>query len=289
VRIKAKNCLFFLLIFFSLNSFSASVIQVKNDKVLIDVSDTTVQIGEKRYLMNEQDKKVTLIEITGIRGDRAVGKILKGKARLGLTLNEGNAAAAAAPTRRSRSDNQSGFSSFGGLVGSVSNTMTISAQTGSTTDTLNLKGNSFLIKGFGDYEWSGITIRLVGGLHTYAVTGSPSATTKQAVCSNSSTCEIKYNYFSAEAHAMYSFTETPHRYWVSGGYMFLYATSASSTVGSLDTGNKMNSVFAFQGGADFNISRDAFIPVFFQYGLFAGGSGVAANSTSFYGGYGVRF
>lgn len=268
-------------------SQASTVIQVKNNKVLIDVEDSTYRLGERYLLMDQHQKKLALIEITGLRGDRAVARIIKGNARPGLIVGE--ARPSSGSTASAPSTGGQGFMAYGGLIGYLNETLTIDAKTASTTDSLSLKSTTLVYKGFIDYEWkNNITLRFVAGLHNFYVTGSPSSG-KQAVCSNSSTCDVKYNYMSFEGHAQYNFITHPHRFWGSVGYVFMYATTANSTVGSLDTSNKSNSMIALQAGSDINIDRMSFIPVFYQYGLFASSSGVTAGSSGIYAGYARRF
>lgn len=75
---------FFLIIFFTLltcNQLQAAyVTKKKGDKVLINLEEDTINIDDRFYLINSENRPVAAIKILAIKNKEAVGIILKGNA-----------------------------------------------------------------------------------------------------------------------------------------------------------------------------------------------------------------
>lgn len=286
-------------------AWSAEVIQARDQRVLINRLGMEMQVGSRLLLRDENNRAIGIIEVTQVRGGRAIGKILRGRAEIGNTVHERRTATAPQPppppseetadttedpTGETTSEETSEPGrAWGALFGYMNQTMTVAARSTGAQETILLKGTNFAIKGFIDFDYGDTaTIRGVVGLHPFVVRGSPSSG-NQVLCNNTNECSINFNYLAFEGHFRYNLSKDPHRYWISAGLAAFTATGVSSSVTSLDTSVRTNWMLSFQGGADWKIGHNQFIPTFLEYGFFPPGGGVSASSISLYLGYGIRF
>lgn len=72
---------------FTNNAFAYHVVKVKNKKILITFSpEENVQTKDTFYAINNTGKKKAIVLITKVKGNKAIAKILKGRAEKGWTL-----------------------------------------------------------------------------------------------------------------------------------------------------------------------------------------------------------
>lgn len=296
----------FVLVSFPATSFAASITQLKGSKALIQLEGDTAKAGQEFYVLDSNGKRVALIKLSQVKGDKAIGDVTKGNAILGGTLKMKTLATEttdrpkAAPTKKtvnrvedaadplaSRRKKMSG----GVLLGYAMNNMSLTVQ--STTiaadkEDAKLKDSSFSVKGFMDYDLSkSFTLRFASGLESFATKGE---TVKQICDSGASTsCEVSFNYLALEGSAHYNFLTGNTRAWLGLGYSFLLQMSKKVNVPNLSADGSTNQMVLIGAGADIGLSGGSFIPLVVEYGMFPGSSNVVANAIYVRGGYGFNF
>lgn len=280
---------------------AASILQSKGNKVMIQLDGLSVSTGSEVYALTPDKKRKAVIRVTAIKGDRAVGTILKGAAQNGMEIalkSEGGGSQSAPKTYSSEPTSSSGINTLrkspkrggGVLIGMAMNSAALSAKTRvngtSFEDSLTLKGNSYNLKGFYDYHMSpSFTIRGAIGLETLSTTGSTAVT---QVCSGSTTCNLSLNYLAFEGDAQFNFVNSPSiRLWAGAGYSFLMAMSKDNNITNLEA-TSTNQVLLLGAGADIGVGKSGFVPVVVEYGLFPF-AGISLSSIYIRSGYGWTF
>ncbi|MGZ5279840.1 MAG: hypothetical protein ACXWC9_07860 [Pseudobdellovibrionaceae bacterium] len=285
--------LFLGMVLSPLSSFAASVTQVKGNKLLIQLDGLQVAQGSELYVLNPEGKKIGLVQIRQVKGDKALGEITKGRAVVGAPMSVKGAPATATDAASAGSD-VTGKSKMGKHVGGVlagysMNSMSLTIQHGtSTKEDATLKDSGFSLKGFYDYSISpAFTIRLASGLEMFSAKG----TIQLDLCENgtSKNCEVSFNYLAMEGSAHYNITEGSTKIWVGLGYSFLFAVSKKNNIPNLSSDSSTNQMILVSAGGDFWTSKTSFFPVVVEYGMFPGSSNVKADGIFLRGGYGFTF
>jgi len=278
---------FFLLI----QSYASTVEKVasgKNglpDRVQLQL-DQPVQVGQKIYLVNADQKKVAIIEIQKVSSDqrKALAQVLKGKASVGLSLlvpsaatnarvqntsvkNSGSASKSISDaTAESKSvSKSSGKIYYGGLVGVSMNTLKtkIAQYSNSTPEAATLSGMGFNLKALVDYkilpDW---TVTAVSGLDQFVAKGNIT----NFYCNNGSSqsCTVDIMYLSAEAFVKYNLLAD--QAWVGLGYGLFLPLSYSMNIPSLSKPGLQNTVF-ISTGYNLKLSNKMVFPFNLHYGL----------------------
>lgn len=260
--------------------WAASVTQVKGKQIIIQLDGMSASLGSSVYLIDSGGKKVGIATLKQIKGDRALGQMIKGRAADGMTVEARSSSSAGG--RRGRYP-------VGVLLGMGMNSMSLIVQnTSGASENASLKDTSFSFKGFYDYNMSPeFTIRAATGLETFSAKGN----TATPICENgkSTTCSVAFNYLAFEGSAQYNFLTGKTRAWAGLGYSFLLGMSKSNNIPNLSTDSSTNQMVLISGGADFWLGPSRFIPVVVEYGMFPGSSNVTANAIYVRGGYGMTF
>lgn len=270
-------------LFFSLNAFAAQVINVKGNKVLIDLQGLEAKPGDEFYGMNAENKRKAILRLSQVKNGKAVAELLKGSAEIGFSLQPRTGApapSASQPKRRTKKENYTSLRSkqqhaWGVILNVLMNTMSASfnGSTGSRV-TADMKGNSFGVNGLYDYPMSDrFFIRGLAGYDQYQLTGSVANND----CDSSKTCTVNVNYLSGYGIAKYNLTTGSTRFWGGGGLGYLFALSKSSTV--LKTSEiTSNLLYIISLGLDVQMGGKNYLPVQFDYGIFPSSDTVKATS-----------
>lgn len=280
-------------------AFAGSVSQLKGSKALIQLEGEPAQAGQEFYVLDSNGKRIALIKISQVKGDRAIGEVTKGTAVLGASTklkarpgehsppNEPRTTSASSSTNSTKRKKISG----GVLAGYAMNSMKLTVQNPSAPlikEDVTLTDSSFSVKAFADYDLSPeFTIRAATGYESFAVKGS----TAVAICSNgaSKDCKVAFDYLTFEGSAHYNFITGSTRAWAGLGYAFLLQMAKSLDVPNLSADGGQNQMILISAGADFGLSGGSFIPVVLEYGMFPGSSNVVASAIYARVGYGFNF
>lgn len=276
---------------------------------MIDLSGLTdVKVGDQLLAVDATGKRRALLQVRQVRGQRAIADITRGQTEVGHQLQ----ARAARPTQMSRpvqpSDEKSEASDDSltarqrllqqrrkngpawGLTANLhQTTMDVEFRVAPTNRvaSASMSGSSFGLGGFYDHPLTPeFQIRAFSGLEQVKAAGS----TENTDCGNGTTrdCNFDVNYLSVGAQARYLFGEGDTKFWIGGGGAFFLAMSKSSNV--LDTSQiSTNQVYFLSGGVDIGITRDSFIPLSLDYGMFPPSDTVKAGLITMKVGYGWSF
>lgn len=299
-----RSALLALLLFSPCLLWAAGVSQVKNDKVLLELSGLDgVAVGDELFTIDDAGKRKALVKITQVRRDKAIATIVKGKPAVGqdVVLKNGSkplsrevrdtdlpsGESAPAGDYYKRLTRRYTGNTWGVLGGLMQTNMTAKFTAGSGLLTrevsAKMKGTSFGALGYYDYPISpAFQIRGMGGLEQIGATGS----VDQADCNSSTTCDFKVTYLSLYGVAKFNFFDNGGlRAWAGLHYGFLTAMSKSSSV--LNTKNiSTNQIYGISTGVEIPSGRSNYIPVTLDYGMFPKSDTVDANIITIRAGYG---
>jgi hypothetical protein len=293
--IKNFAVLFLSLVSFSSFAMAAKVLQVKAKQVLISLEGEHAENGNEFFAINPEGKKVAIIIIRQVKGDKAIGDIAKGSARPGYSLTaKPSSGAGSASSNGSSSDSyyerklsqrDHVGNSYGVVGGYLMNSMTATFTGGTvvapTKVTASMSGTGFGALGYYDYMFSpSITLRGMGGYEQYKVSGSIGTTD----CGGTTLCTVDLSYLSFYGYGRWTFLPGKYKAWVGGGLGYLYAVGKSSTVLRQDQ-ISANQIFVLALGADVRLSAKNYIPVSVEYGLFPSSDSVKASIIYLRAGY----
>ena len=95
---------------------AADIIKIKGASALIDLKGEPAAPGDLFYAISADGKKRGIIQITKIKGDKALGRLNKGRAEPGMTL-EPKAPGAVSPVAGSKERTSTGTMYWGGMLG----------------------------------------------------------------------------------------------------------------------------------------------------------------------------
>lgn len=281
-----------LLLLSSVETQASVVKQIKGKKVLIDLEGEDADIDQEFYLIDTMSgKKKALIKIKQLKNGRAVAEVIKGKAAVdqGLLPKEARSKkismdneSESRSTTTSKGSYQRRLSNSYGIVGGyLMSAMNAKYSVTSTTGSTNMKGNNFGVGGFYNYLISdNMTLNFLGSYDMFSVSGNASG----ALCDSGTdtNCKVSISYLSAYGQLRYYLTHKQWRPWVGGGGGFLLKMSHSSNVLKPPSSNQ---VFSFAAGVDWQLSRNNYIPISFEYNLYPATATVSANMMVIRAGY----
>lgn len=251
--------------------FAAQVSKVKGKSALINLQGTAAAAGDRFFAM-DGGKKKAIIQITKVKGDKAIGKITKGNAAAGMSLSPAPSAGGSAPKYASSTPSSSGSSSnptgrsyWGGVLGYAMDSMSVNINdyyTNAPKGSVNLSGSGFSGNALFDYElFSQVWFRGLGGIEMFNVSGS-------AACgvANAEPCDAKIMYAAGTFIGRYVFAQGNFRPWVGFGIGLLFPITKSATAlasNSIGTTNVMLPSI----GIDWFTSSTMYVPISLEYGM----------------------
>lgn len=255
-------------------SFAQTVKQVKDGKVLIEfASGFSMSKDEEFFVMNEKNKRSALIKITQVKGNKALGTIVKGTAKVGNTVMSRKGAASAGLKGGSESSQGAAdgpsFLRFDKMKLGINLKMMMNAISAKQVDsignleTVAMKGSNFGLSVNLDMPLAGrLYARGEAGLEMLDVAG----TARFNSCDGklSTNCNAKINYLTLGAAGRYDLMQSAFNLFVMGGGLIKIPLSKKST--SLDESKieMANSIYA-GAGFDYMMSNKSYIPVSFEY------------------------
>jgi hypothetical protein len=262
------SALSFVVIGLSSQAFAGVIEQVKNGKVLIALKGTPAQVGEQFFALNENNKKTAILEVTAVKGDRAVAKITKGTTKLADTiLSKG---LGAAPEKNSPSESTFIRHDLKKLAVNIKvSTDAISTlQQDSTNpfpnkETVDMKGSNIgLNVTMGIPLGKTLSIQGFAGYEMLKVAG----TALRLVCDGKTTtdCNADISYLTVGALGRLTYASNSMEYWAGAGFGFKQPIAKKSTALTLDNISLANTAIIALG-LDYHLSNTKFIPVSFEY------------------------
>lgn len=279
-----------LLSFLVSPAYAVSILNIKNDKVLLDLQDEELAPGERLIARNADGKGKALLEVKQVKGNKAIAVILKGEVEKEFTLakrtpkkeGEKEDTKEVAKEKDSESDRKSVLklnADWGVTAGMGTNSMTVK----STASSATLVGTSPNLSAFYqrqlDEEFS---TRLFAGYHAFQVSGTSS------ICSGGN-CSVDISYLGLEALVRYAFVKKANWQFNAGaGLGFLFPITKSSNI--VNTSKiTTNQTLLISMGLDWKLGKNSFMPIQLDYALFPDNSTSSANQMILRLGYGKSF
>ncbi|MEK2645091.1 hypothetical protein [Bdellovibrio sp. BCCA] len=290
-----------LLMFWTSAAYSASVSAVKGQKVLINLEGDATSEGDEFYLLNPaNNKKTAIIRIKQVKGSKALGEIVKGRAAQGYALQAKAASKMSADVPASETSEEEAApvsrndmsylrvvkDSYGVTGSYIMNSMNadVSYKDGfgiSHKTSTSMSGSGFGVGGFYDYALGQSLIgRGSAAIEQFNVSGNAS----EAACAGSTSCDAKINYLSLYGLLKWYPIQGKYRGWIGGGMGYMLAVSKSSTALN-ESQISTNQVFTFAVGTDIQMNRKNYIPISIEYNLFPASDTVKANMIVIKGGW----
>lgn len=288
-----------LLFILSSQSYAVEIIQIKGNKVLLDLEDDTASLNQKIYLYNGSGKKIGLAQIIQIKKNRAIALMNKGSSNGAKKVELGEATE---PSDNSQTNSEeaspknklSGVYRLNSIKVSALVTLPMNSMLTKQSDgvaptpheeDVAMSGSSFGISGSIDYPFRNIfIIRGVFGYEPFIASG----TSNFVVCNGSTSCTANISYLSGGGYLRFNLTKSSKQAWLGLGMSGKFPISKStSALNPDDVG--FTTTYTFAGGLDYFISNSKFIPVSFEYQIFQSSSTVSANIMLLRAGYGWAF
>ena len=278
----------------------AEVLRVRGSKVLISINGESIAAGDLLLALDDDDKRKGVIRIKKVGKNKAIGKIIKGKAQKGWILERYKRKSKTARKRRNKNleapsqdltepqEENSGNSklTLGFLGGYSLGSMSVAIpNTAGSTTAADMTGNSIEYHLFINY-------RLGRKLHLLATVGQQSldvaGTIDDNSCTNSNDCTTKINYLTGTALLKYQFSSGNFAPWMAAGLGVMNPTSTESTaVDATSVGT--TSVIVASAGTDWLISHKWSIPLQLRYVFFFPSDGVSTSMITGLLGLGYHF
>lgn len=287
-----KTFFVFFILVFSSTTFAASVTAVKGKKIMINLEGESTAPGSEFFVLSPNGKKVAIVRITQIKGDRALADILKGAVRMGYSLQArgGGGGASTSSSADSYYDKKLSArahtgNSMGVVGGYLMNSMLASFMGGPLGATYkveaSMSGSGFGALGFYDYAISPrFAFRGMTGVEQYNVAGSINTPD----CTQTTICDVQLMYLSFYGYGKYNLLMDNHKWWIGGGYGYLYALSKASSVLRADQ-ISANQVFVLSTGFDYRLSAKNYVPISLEYGIYPSSASVKATILYLRAGY----
>lgn len=292
---------FFAILMAAQFSFAASILQVKNSRILISVDGEKLEVGQSIVLKNAEGKEVAKAIVTQAKGEKAIATIKSGKADGSETieLSDGSSSSSSIMEEEMSPDSYSKKSKGNPrlnakklallLTVSVNNMTTKQADRSATPniEDVKLAGTGIGLAASLDYPMNTwLILRGTLGYEPFVASGSGNFFSCDN--GNSRDCTASISYLSAGGFARVNFTKSKLQLWGGLGGTGKFPISKSSTALRTDD-IKLTVTFAGAGGVDWFISSSSFVPISLEFQLFQPSDTVSANQILLRGGYGWSF
>lgn len=297
-----KNILIVGLALQCTQAFAAKVLQVKNDKVMIDLEGAEAEVDQTVVLISPENKKVALAKIEKTKNGKAIALITKGKSQGNETVsfpaagkvNKSTDSTQAATPSESSSEGSTSTTAYktqskrySGLLTILSNTMVTKQTDGTNTEDVSMKSSTFGISGAIDWPLlSYLTARGVVGYEPFKASGTSTYLSCNSLTSTNCTAEI--NYLTAGGYARFDLTKSRAQFWLGIGANMKFPLSKSTTALKQED-IKMTMTYGAALGMDFFINSKMFVPVSVEQQSFLKSDTVSASMLMVRAGFGQTF
>lgn len=273
------------------SAWAAKVSKVKGKKVLIDLEGEPAKKGQVYYVVDEQGRKKGVLKIMSVKGEKAIAKMGKGKAKkgMGLLAKEGGGEGG----DKEKGDKPEGKESSGSASSSE---MAAGLMLGMSMDSMevdldvtpaqkaSLAGSGMSYKALFDYAlFEKIWFRGFLGIENFAAEGDKAS----SACENK-VCAVTIQYLTLDFWGRYLFSLGTFRPWLGAGFSLWFPMSQDTT--ALEEDSITNtSVMAVGGGFDWFINPSFYIPFQVEYGMLPASEQVSATVIAIRAGLGMTF
>ncbi len=293
----SSNLIVLLALTLSFQAHAAKVVQAKNGKVLIDLEGETASANQNAVLINAENKRVAIVQISQIKNGKAIGSVTKGQAQgnekvtLIAPKATGDDTATATESTGSNQVYRTTSKKMSVVLSLMSNSMTTKQSNGAQptplTEDVAMKGSTFGVTGAIDWPLaSSLVLRGTLGYEPFKATGT--ASTNMCDNLNSTNCTADITYLSTGGYARFDFNKSRTQFWAALGGTLKFPVSKSTTALKQDD-IKMTMTYGIAAGLDFFLSNKTFVPVSLEQQFFLKSDTVSASITMIRVGYGQTF
>ncbi len=265
---KSKISTLFILMSFLVNSYAeaATLIQIKNQKTLIDLEGHDASVDEIYDVVGATGKSGQ-IKIVQVKNGKAIGQIIAGSVAVGQKLRT-NPNGPAAPRAVRKKDivirhDLMQFSILGKLMMNTITTKQKETVPIERFETVTMNGTNIGITAALDYPLSSqYTFHGQLGLEPVVVKGT--AQFNSCAGQTSKDCNVSINYLAGAGYLRYDFIKSKNTIWGAIGGTVKFPISKSSTAlvsGDINLANSLGLMF----GYDYNFDNKTYIPATFEY------------------------
>jgi hypothetical protein len=268
---------------------AAKVKAIQGKRVLIDLESDTLEAGQILEALGPNGKPKGLLKIQRVKGQSALAVLGRGTAGRGDKVRVRTAplkqrpGATTTTVQRKKSGKPTPFVGVIAGISMSSASVNLRNPSGVAVGSVDLSGMGFNAMAHYDYPlMERISFRGLAGIQQFNVGGQ-----SNSVCGTGE-CDAKVTYISGGVRGRYHVAGEQAKFWVGGGFDFMFPLSKSST--ALDKNSITNtSIMAASGGLDWYLDANRFIPVQLEYGMYPSSDQVKANVLMIRGGYSWRF
>lgn len=283
------------ILFCSTQLLAIEILQIKNNKVLLNLGDEDAAVNQKLYLINSAGKKIAIATILQIKNKRALALINKGKSDgatavelLNKPVSSENSAPAAVTGNKIKGLHRLNNMKISALLTfSMNNMNTKQDDISLNKEDVLLKGSAIGLTGAIDYPFRNWVI-LRGTLGYEPFVASGTARFLSCDSKTSTNCNANIQYLSGGGYARFNLTNSQYLAWVGLGGTGKFPISKSTTALAVDD-VKFTMTFALTTGLDYFINNKNFIPASLEYQLFQNSETVSTNIIMLRAGYGWSF
>ncbi len=274
---------------FSYEADAARVLRAKSKGKSVMVQLTkkemkAIKKGDVLFIVRGKKKRGSVV-IRRVKGNKAIGRVTKGRAKRGDRLVSASRtlkkAGEIAGSASADDDGDLGSSKLeiGGLVGFGLASQTVETNQGS----LDQSGSGIGFKAFGDFNLlKSIGVRGQAGLEAFNVE------TEADIGNGNETLTTEISYMSIDVLIRYKFLDGKFSMWAAGGLGVLVPMSQTS--GTLDEGSiSSTSTFIGQLGLSLRVGKKMTIPLQFEYIYFPPSEQVSSTLIAIRTGIGFKF
>lgn len=292
-------------------AFSAQVLKVKGQALLIDTAGDDIQIGKTYYLMSNGKKK-GIIKVIKLRPGQALAELIKGRALANWTLKERRpvtkkktfvAAKRVAPTpklkvvkrksnkaksRKSKYKKSSKDLAVGFVLGFGQNSSDVTfVGTGARNDSYT--GSSLSYEVITDMKiHNKFYLRGSLGIHNFLAEDASNTQCLDSSGIVGAVCKVDLGYMNLDLWLRYYLTQGRSKFWLGAGIGILFSPKYNGTTALKEEDLATTTIMQVGGGADIRLTDKLYVPLWLEYGMFPSSDTVKMSSISGYLGLAYR-
>jgi opacity protein-like surface antigen len=264
------------LLFFS-PTFAGTIIQSKNNRVLINLDGDSANADDQFYVINKENKKVAIVKIAIVKKQKAIADVIKGKVSVGQTTQPRSQQTMTSAHTASESPATKGSTflrhdliqiglHFKYMMNSISAVETDSTPAPATnTETVDMTGSNFGVAATMDYPlYNWLRVQGQGSYEMLDVKGTGQYNSCDGKTSKD--CNAKITYLGLQGILRYDITKTQLNFWLGLGGAIKIPISKKSTALNI-TDLVHSDSFTLVAGLDYHLNNKSYIPVSFEYHL----------------------
>lgn len=260
-----------ILFLFVQMTYAGTVTQVKNNKVLLDVKNESVNVDDQFFIVSPENKKVAIVQVKIVKNGKAVADVLKGTAVInGTTLlrskgaqTTGASSGPKTPSTFVRHDLIQIAFHLKYMLNTIATKQEDNTLPFANKETVTMTGGNIGLGATIDYplyDW----LKATGQISLDMLDIAGTAQFNSCNAKSSTDCNAKINYLTLGGLGKYEFNKTNFIYWAGLGAAFKIPISKkSSALLEENIQTAQAAIVAF--GIDYHLDNKTYLPFSFEY------------------------